>query len=220
MVTRGPVVGVLLAAGRGTRFGSDKLAHRLGDGVPMVIAAARRLRPACDQMVVVLRPGSDELAHALATEGLPIAWTPTSADGMGLSLATGVRAAPAAAGWLIALGDMPYIETTSHACVAQALRSGAGIAVAEYRSRRGHPVGFARPWYAALASQGGDTGARALLAAAPQAIVPCPVDDPGVLHDIDTPADLRAGDAPWGQARRASTAGSSSSASSPMKPPL
>ena len=60
---------------------------------------------------------------------------------MGCSLACAVRATPDAAGWLVALADMPYIATRSHQQVAAALRSGASIAATEFQGRRGHPVG-------------------------------------------------------------------------------
>jgi len=36
---RGPIVGVLLAAGSATRFGADKLNARLPGGMPLGIAA-------------------------------------------------------------------------------------------------------------------------------------------------------------------------------------
>lgn len=182
--------GILLAAGSGSRFGSDKLLHRLDGGTFMAVVAARRLQRACERTLAVLRPGSDRLAQALAAEGIEVVIGHESAAGMGHSLAAGVRAAANAAGWVVALADMPFIDPASHREVATALRAGAGIAAAEYRGRRGHPVGFARHWYGPLARLGGDTGARALLAGAPDEIVLCPVDDPGVLRDVDTVADL------------------------------
>ena len=64
----GEIVGILLAAGRGTRFGSDKRLYPLSDGTPMAVAAARNLRPACDRLIAVLRPDSETLAGLLAAE--------------------------------------------------------------------------------------------------------------------------------------------------------
>lgn len=54
---RGEIVGILLAAGRGSRFGSDKLLHPLADGTPMAVAAAASLLQACGRVIAVLRPG-------------------------------------------------------------------------------------------------------------------------------------------------------------------
>jgi molybdenum cofactor cytidylyltransferase len=68
----GEIVGILLAAGRGSRFGSDKLMHPLTDGRPMAEIAARRLLPACDRVIAVCRPGSEALARQLADCGCRI----------------------------------------------------------------------------------------------------------------------------------------------------
>lgn len=184
------IVGILLAAGAGSRFGSDKLSHRLPDGTPLAVAAANRLLPVCEQVVAVLRPDRGELAAALTAVGCEIVLCPEAEQGMGHSLAAGVRASADAAGWIVALADMPFIASSSHAAVAAALQAGASLAATQYRGRRGHPVGFARSWQAQLLALSGDQGGKTLLERQRQALTLCPVDDPGVLWDIDTPQDL------------------------------
>ncbi|HEY6897284.1 MAG TPA: nucleotidyltransferase family protein [Rhodocyclaceae bacterium] len=191
-----PIVGILLAAGSGSRFGGDKLLHPLADGTPIAVAAARSLATACERTLAVLRPGSAALAALLAAAGCEIVICDEASLGMGHSLATGVRAAPAAAGWLIALADMPFIQPTSHHSVVAALRAGAALAAPSYQGRRGHPVGFAASWYESLIALRGDSGARALLAAAADPITLRAVDDPGVLRDVDRPTDLDPTDHP------------------------
>ncbi|MDV3238077.1 MAG: nucleotidyltransferase family protein [Gammaproteobacteria bacterium] len=192
----GPIVGILLAAGRGSRFGSDKLLHPLPDGQPLAVAAAARLLPACDRVVAVLRPGSERLAGRLAAAGCETVFCPEADAGMGHSLAAGVRAAPEAAGWVVALADMPFIASSSHDAVVAALRAGAGLAACAFQGRRGHPVGFGRHWRERLAALTGDRGGKPILDAHPQELVLCPVDDPGVLRDVDRPQDLRPGGCP------------------------
>lgn len=185
------IVGILLAAGAGRRFGGrDKLMHRLADGTPLAVAAAASLRPACSRVVAVLRPGRAQLADALASTGCEIVLCPEADQGMGHSLAAGVRAAADADGWLVALGDMPGIDSSSHRAVTARLKAGASLAAAQYGIQRGHPVGFAREWYAELAALTGDQGGRTILDRHPQHLVLCPVDDPGVILDIDRRADL------------------------------
>src|SRR5690606_19772718 len=110
----GEIVGVLLAAGASTRFGSDKLMHPLPEGTPIAVAAAANLLPACDRVVAVVREDNHRLADALATAGCEIVRCADASNGMGHSLAAGVRAMPDAAGWIMALGDMPFIATSSH----------------------------------------------------------------------------------------------------------
>lgn len=191
-VTR-EIVGVLLAAGAGKRFGGDKLLYRLPDGRPMAVAAATHLKPACGRVVAVVRPGHDELAALLVAAGCEIVMCPEAAGGMGHSLAAGVRATAAAGGWIVALADMPFIASASHQAVASALRAGASLAASQYQGRRGHPVGFSSVWYAQLATLTGDQGARAILERHRTELIVCPVDDPGVLRDVDRPTDAQLG---------------------------
>src|SRR5690606_30831805 len=105
-------------------------------------------------------------------------------------LAAGVRAAPEAAGWIVALGDMPFIETNSHQAVATHLQAGASLVATQYRGQRGHPVGFSNRWFAGLSALTGDQGARTILAQHSHHVFLCTVEDPGVLRDIDRPVDL------------------------------
>jgi molybdenum cofactor cytidylyltransferase len=186
------LAGILLAAGSATRFGAPKLLQPLADGTPMAVQAARRLRAILPESLAVLRPGDTALRRLLAAEGLELVVCPHAADGMGASLACGVAASAEADGWLVALADMPFVAPSSVAAVAAALRAGAALAAPRYRGRRGHPVGLAAGYRAELLALGGDRGARELLARdAPRlALIDC--NDPGVLADIDTPADLAA----------------------------
>lgn len=188
----GEIVGVLLAAGQGRRFGSDKLMHRLADGRPMAVIAASRLLPACDRVIAVCHPGNHDLARHLAACGCRTLFCGKAEAGMGHSLAAAVQASPEAAGWLVALADMPFIETASHRRVCDQLRAGAGIVTVEYEGRRGHPVGFAQAYFADLIALTGDQGARSLLTAHSARISRLAVDDPGICRDIDTVADLKA----------------------------
>lgn len=186
-----PVVGVLLAAGRGSRFGSDKLLHPLADGTPMAVAAAANLVAACDRVIAVVRPGSDELAELLHAMGCDIVICPSADAGMGHSLAAGVTASPHAGGWVVALADMPYITPASHRTIVASLRNGALLTACEYHGERGHPVGFARHWFNQLSTLTGDQGGKSILQTHWQELILCPVDDPGVLWDIDRPDELR-----------------------------
>lgn len=186
----GGIVGILLAAGAGRRFGSDKLLHVLADGTPMALAAARNLASACDSVVVVLRAADHPLTRSVVDAGYELVVCPAAQGGMGHSLAAGVRAADDAAGWVVALADMPFILPDSQRAVAAALRAGASLAVPTFQGRRGHPVGFARQWRDPLSALVGDQGGRQILTAHCEQVVLCPVDDEGVLMDIDRPEDL------------------------------
>ncbi|RQV64732.1 nucleotidyltransferase family protein [Burkholderia cenocepacia] len=186
--------GVLLAGGLGQRFDPSglhsKLLARLPDGTPVAVAAARRLAAATADVIAVVRPGAEKLAILLNEAGCQVVYAPDALRGMGASLAAGVRTAPDASGWLVALGDMPWIAASTYETVTRALDAdGASIVAPAHRGVRGHPVGFAAHHFEALATLDGDAGARALFASGPVALLD--VDDPGILRDVDTPADLR-----------------------------
>lgn len=182
--------GILLAAGRSLRFGSDKLLHPLSDGTPVAVAALRNLRAAAPSIVAVVRQEDGLLAKLMEEEGARVSACPRADQGMGASLAWGVAAAAQAEGWLIALADMPFIRPQTIARVLRAMEQGALIAVPLHAGRRGHPVGFARALREELLALGGDQGARSLLAHHAARVVEIECEDPGILLDVDQPEDL------------------------------
>lgn len=186
----GEVVGVLLAAGKSRRFGSPKLRARLSDGTPMGVASARKLRSAVDRVIVVLAEGDEGLRDLFADEGFD-AFVHAPADGgMGESLACGVAAAPLAAAWVVALGDMPFIRPQTVRSIARAMGEGAWIAVPTLDGRRGHPVGFSAGLRDELLRLEGDRGARGVVDRHVERVRWITCDDPGIEFDVDTPERL------------------------------
>lgn len=184
------IVGILLAAGSGTRFGSHKLLHPLPDGTPMAVAALRNLAQGVDEVIVVVRPGDTDLMKLLAREKVQVLPCANADQGMGASLACGVRAAPDAAGWIIALADMPFVPGDIVCTLAARLKAGDAIVAPAYLGQRGHPVGFGHAFYPALGALSGDQGARHILKQHTDRLTLVPSTNPGVLHDIDTQANL------------------------------
>lgn len=189
----GPIVGILLAAGKGERFGGNKLLCCLPDGLPIALAAARNLQPACDRLLVVLRPDDKGLADLLTADGFAVVICHDADAGMGHSLAAGVRTSPEAGAWVVALADMPYIQSSSHAAVVARLRAGDGLVATRFRGRRGHPVGFSGRWFDQLSVLTGDQGGKTILEQHPGELNLVEVDDPGVVRDIDRPEDIESG---------------------------
>eukprot|EP00659_Diplonema_papillatum_P022248 gene22248-34126_t len=106
---------------------------------------------------------------------------------MGDSIAAGVAASGPSAGWLVVLGDMPFILPASIEQVMAGLEED-GISAPVHAGQYGHPVGFGRSFGPALIALTGDRGAKPLFAkASVQEVV---VDDPGVLWDVDVPGLL------------------------------
>ncbi|TAK78775.1 MAG: nucleotidyltransferase family protein [Aquabacterium sp.] len=189
-----PPVALLLAAGAGTRWraasgrpDADKLLQPLPDGTPMAVAVARLLRSVLPRVVAVTRPGSDELAATLEQAGARVVVAPDSVQGMGHSLAAGVRASADAAGWLVMPGDMPQVLPATVAAVAAAVVQPGSLAAPAWQGRRGHPVGFGRAYREELLALTGDAGARSILQRHAAALRLLDGGDPGVLLDFDVP---------------------------------
>lgn len=184
------LVGLLLAAGSASRFGSDKLQHPLPHGVAIAVQAARHLKAELPRVVAAVRPQAVATARALESEGCEVVVCERAAEGMGASLACAARAAGAADGYLVALADMPFVRRSTIAAVRAALEAGALLAAPYFRARRGHPVAFAGCLRGELEASSGDEGARRVLEAHAAELVKVPVGDPGAIRDIDRPADL------------------------------
>ena len=187
--------GILLAAGYSKRFGSNKLLQALpagepGAGTPIGLAAAKHLLEALPESIAVVRPRAQKLGKILRDAGCNTVVCKNASEGMGTSLAAGVRAASEADGWVVALADMPFIRTETVRTVARAISEGAAIAAPVYRGERGHPVGFARRFLDELSSLHGDDGARQFIKQHPEWLKLFEVDDPGAVRDIDKPSDL------------------------------
>ncbi len=179
-----------MAAGAARRFGTRKLMFFLPGGEPVGVSAARNLVSVLPDSLAVVRPGDPGLAEKLSRVGLRVVENPAADDGMGASLAFGVLATPDAAGWLIALADMPWIRPATIGALRDALHNGASLVAPVYGDRRGHPVGFAARWRSHLQGLTGDQGARHLVASHASEMLLLPTTDQGVLRDIDTLADL------------------------------
>lgn len=181
---------VVLAAGAGSRYHGTR--HKLSEKLGGETVLVRTLRNAiASEMSVVLVISELLIAEArglVAPEDMVVVDSRTQTVwGMGDSIAAGVSIHASATGWLVLPADMPLVKPSSLRAVADALDQ-QPIAFAQYRGRRGHPVGFGAELFSELVMLRGDEGARRLLARYPTAAVE--LDDPGVLFDIDTIDDL------------------------------
>jgi len=192
------VAALVLAAGQGSRFrqvaGADQdklLARCVGrDGVERAVLehvllglpqglGARLLVTTADRVEVI------RLAQAYGCRVLLIEST-----GMGDSLAAAVAVTADSAGWLVVLGDMPFILPQTLVRVMDGIEYD-GICVPAFQGEHGHPVGFGRSFGPALMRLSGDRGAKPLFAGGNVREVS--VEDPGVLWDVDVPAMLTLG---------------------------
>jgi molybdenum cofactor cytidylyltransferase len=188
------VAAIVLAAGRGLRFGAgeNKLLVEL-DGIPLlrrVVGAALASR-ACRTVVVTGHARADVEA-ALSGMSVVFAHNPDFERGLASSLRVGVSAVGDATGALALLGDMPGVRAgTLDALIAAFEQSGPGCpaVIPVKEGRRGNPVLLGRVLFPLLAGLEGDAGARQLLKSNP-GVVETPVDDDAIHADVDTRDDL------------------------------
>lgn len=186
---------ILLAAGKGSRFGGCKLTAAL-NGTMLIHCALKNALAAPVQGLVVVT-GADAEAVRPAVEnfggvGPPIRLVHCAdyALGMSASLRCGLAALPPdATGALIFLADMPRIPPVLARKLVHAVEAGALAAIPEFEGREGHPVLISRALFDRF-SKAGDGGGRRILHDLGKHVAIVSSDDDGVLLDIDTPADL------------------------------
>jgi len=185
------ITGVLLAAGSGSRFGGDKLLHPGADGTPIGVASLRNLQAAVPQVVAVVRSGDEALRRLLEAQGAAVCLCTDASLGMSRSLVCGISASRAAQGWVIALGDMPYVKPNTIKTIAARVARTGTIAVPLFHGMRGHPIGFGRRYLAELLSLQGDEGARSVITRHADEVETIELDDPGISQDIDRHVDVK-----------------------------
>ena len=177
------LVAIVLAAGHARRFGGGKLTA-LFEGEPLVVHALRAARAApVARTILVTR--ADLVIPSVAA---PEETIQVDNEALAESLRAGIAAAQGYDGAFVFLGDMPRVPHYLAAQLADALAENyAALPVCD--GRQGHPVLFAARAFPDVLSLNGDNGAGALLAARDD-IARVPIDDPGVLFDVDRPEDL------------------------------
>jgi CTP:molybdopterin cytidylyltransferase MocA len=206
------VAGVVLAAGRGTRFGGVKVLALL-EGRPLlahVVEVARAVP--LDDVVVVLGDAAGEVERAVAWRGERRVRNPRPADGLSGSLRLGLAALDAAVeAAVILLGDQPLVRAeVVRELVARAALTDRPIVVPRYADGGGpNPVLLRRPAWPLADATSSDRGLGPTIAAHPELVEEVAVA--GGNPDVDTPADLAAlagGAAPAGTAEAEGWAGS------------
>lgn len=187
------VGGVVLAAGTSARFGGEnKLAVEV-DGEPIVRrATCSLLRSRLEEVVVVVGFEADRITGLVDDLPVTVKHNARFTEGQNTSVRTGVGHA-VEQGWTAAvfgLGDMPYVDPSTVDTVIEAFEHGDGsILWPKYEEKRGNPVLFSADHFDALRSVTGDRGGRQLVESHPGSSG-VPVDDPGVVCDVDHKTDL------------------------------
>lgn len=189
----GPVGVIVLAAGESRRYGAPKQLLPFKNKLMLQQVVEVALAAGVGEVAVVLGQAAEEVAPVL--RGYPVNWAfnPRYREGMSTSLQAGWRAlSPSVSGALVVLGDQPGVGPEVLKALRDAyLAQGKKLVAPSYGGKRGNPVLVDRSFEKEINDLRGDQGARILFARYPEEVCLVPVDCPGVIEDIDTPADYR-----------------------------
>jgi molybdenum cofactor cytidylyltransferase len=190
---------IVLAAGKSSRMGTQKLLLPLGDGTVISTVVDQILRATSagiEEVIVVVSSHAgtgDAIAKALADRPIVLIENPDPNAEMLSSVRCGLQALPGdCSAAIVALGDQPSISAELIDDLVAAFRtSGTGIVVPTHAGKRGHPLLLAARYFAEVQASHNGVGLRGLLDAHPTDILELVSTNPAVLDDIDVPADYQ-----------------------------
>lgn len=192
-------VAIVPAAGRSRRMGRPKLLLPFGGSTVVGSLVAALRRGGVERIVLVVSPGGRRLARWGEGAGLEVALNPDPGRGMLSSVQAGLEALGGAEGLadrrqvlLVSPADLPALDPgTVERLVRQRQETGALLALPVHRGRRGHPLAVAPSLVPEIARLDLAVGLRQLLDRHPGEVLEVAVEDPGAVHDVDTPEDYR-----------------------------
>jgi molybdenum cofactor cytidylyltransferase len=185
----GTVDGILLAGGCSCRAGVFKMETIVG-GKPLLLWGLEAMAAACDRVIVVAGCDAEKIAALVAGHPqVELAVNEDYAQGMLSSVQAGAARVRAPRFFLLP-GDMPLVRA---AVFIELLRHEAEIVIPACDGRRGHPVLLADSLLAAIRDEPPGSSLGAIIRR--RGSVTVEVNDPGILADLDLPADIAALDA-------------------------
>lgn len=190
------VTALVLAAGRSSRMGAtNKLLADVG-GTPLVARAVdAALSSQAANVIVVTGHQGESVTAALSGKALPgkpvtFVHNPAFGDGLSSSLRAGLAAVPSESdAVVVCLGDMPRVAAgvIDRLIAAYSPVEGRAICIPITHGKQGNPVLWDRAFFAEMAALTGDAGAKRLIGRHADRMCEVPVDDAGILYDVDTP---------------------------------
>ncbi|MBT3990678.1 MAG: NTP transferase domain-containing protein [Rhodospirillaceae bacterium] len=188
------IAGLLLAAGSSRRMGEENKLLTDIDGTAMVARVAKQIQKSkAEGILVVTGHEAKDVTAALQNLATGFVHNSDYADGLSTSLKAGLNALPDDIdGVIVCLGDMPLLEARHIDQLITAFDpiEGRSICVPVHGRKRGNPVLWGKQFIAEILAVTGDIGARHLLEEHADQVIEVPVDQDGVLFDVDTPERL------------------------------
>lgn len=200
------IAGIVLAAGEGKRFGGTKALAEF-DGMSFLERVSESLKHAgCAPVIVVGGADSSAVEKLCSDLDVDFVENPDWQAGQFSSLKAGLSSLKTRpAGVLIALVDHPFIEITTYVHLLEASRAHLeSIIIPVYNCKRGHPVIIPMAIGDEIIVSPDSSNLREIIKKHNELVVELPVDDSGILKDIDTAADLsvKRSNEPYGPTER------------------
>lgn len=188
--TARPFAAVVLAAGAGLRFGGSKALMRLGERTALEVIVEVCRRAGAAQVVVATGHHRDAVSPLVAVCGALEAINQHPERGMMSSVRAGVAAARIGLDLLVWPVDHPFVSVETVLALS-GTPAGAAV-VPTCGGRGGHPVLLPSAWRETVLALDDRGGLDRVFRERRHEVVRLEVADPGVLRDVDTPADLEA----------------------------
>jgi CTP:molybdopterin cytidylyltransferase MocA len=172
-------------------MGREKILLPFGRSTVLETVLEALARTGVADRIAVLRPDLAEAASLAEAAGARVVVNPRPDEEMLASIRLGLAAiSPDAEAVFIWPADHPAVAAATVALLA-GRADPARVLLPTYRSRRGHPALVGRALLSAVEEIPPQQGLRSLWRTRADAIVEVAVEDPGVVANIDTPADYR-----------------------------
>jgi molybdenum cofactor cytidylyltransferase len=186
------IAAVILAAGMSSRMGEAKQLLRLGEHTLLEHVLENVRASGVGDIVLVLGHAAETIVKSIAAKNLKVVVNDGYREGMGSSLRTGVSALPAEIdAAFIVLADQPFVQPdTLQSIMDRYRKSDAQIVIPMYKGFRGNPVLLDRSVFSEVMALTGDIGCRAIFGNHLEGIAKVPVEDLGILLDLDSKEDF------------------------------
>ena len=187
------IAGILLAAGDSKRMGEPK-ALLPYDGITFIDSILNKFSNiGCEPIITILGASAELIFEKTKVHKFQCFRNPNPEEGQLSSLQIAIAHLPdESEGFIMALVDHPMVKLDTYIKLFEMAKSNpANIIVPEFYGQKGHPVYFGRPFFDSILHLPLTDGARVVLKENPADVMSLPVDDEGILKDIDTPKDYQ-----------------------------
>lgn len=194
------IAAIVPAGGRSRRMGRPKLILKIEGQTVIGRTVQALLKGGASPVIVVAPPrsvpGTHELIESATNSGALVTVLDIETHDMRATVEHGleilIKTNPECCGFLMSPGDCPDLNSGVIANMIQVAAAGHDrIIVPTYNGKRGHPVLFPQSAYPRIQALNPDEGLNSIVNGSPD-LIELPVDDSGVLFDLDTPEEYEA----------------------------